>query len=112
MRTWAALFMATTWVFGCKSEQPAGESEAEAEAEAESESESEAESEAESESESEGESEGEPADDCEGLDYCDCAAAPGCAAVTEACFCPCGLACMPDCACICGGGEYLGCVGK
>ncbi|HEX7668414.1 MAG TPA: hypothetical protein VF395_02465 [Polyangiaceae bacterium] len=52
---------------------------------------------------------GETGAGCAGLDYCSCAARPDCAVLSEACFCPCGEKCEPTCACVCGGGAYLGC---
>jgi hypothetical protein len=48
---------------------------------------------------------------CSGLTYCDCNANAACKPIVEACFCPCGIEpCEPDCACVCSGGAYLGCV--
>jgi hypothetical protein len=47
---------------------------------------------------------------CSGLPYCECIARPGCTPVTEPCHCPCGVEpCVPECACYCDGGAYLGC---
>src|SRR4051794_31247692 len=49
-----------------------------------------------------------PGSPCTTLSACECmAAGDRCAARTEACWCP--SECNPQIACICGGGQFLGC---
>ena len=45
---------------------------------------------------------------CIGLDECTCGKTSGCASIAEACYCP-YPQCGNDGACICGGGQFIGC---